>query len=57
MKHYDETHEVEIAADQVREMRHLTEQGWTRKALGEKYGINAATVSRIVRGIWRKEVA
>lgn len=46
-----------ISADQVREMRHLTEQGWTRKSLGEKYGINAATVSRIVRRTWRKEVA
>lgn len=46
-----------LTADQVREMRALTEQGWTRKALAEKYGVNAATVSRIVRGIWRTEVA
>lgn len=46
-----------LSAAQVREMRDLTAQGWTRAALGEKYGINPATVSRIVRGLSRKEVA
>ena len=48
---------AKVTAEQVREMRHLTSQGATRKALGEKYGINPATVSRIVRNIWRTEVA
>lgn len=46
-----------LAAEDVVEMRRLTDDGWTRKALGERYGVNAATVSRIVRGIWRTEVA
>ena len=48
---------AKVSANQVREMRELSDQGWTRKALGEKYGINPATVSRIVRNIWRTEVA
>lgn len=48
---------AKVSASQVREMRELTDQGWTRKALGEKYGINPATVSRIVRNLWRTEVA
>jgi hypothetical protein len=45
------------ACDQVREMRALTQEGWSRKALGDKYEINPATVSRIVRNIWRQEIA
>lgn len=47
---------AKVSAEQVAEMRNLTDEGWTRKALGEKYGIHAATVSRIVRSIWRTEV-
>lgn len=46
-----------IPAEQVREMRALTAQGWSRKDLGDKYGINPATVSRIVRNLSRTEVA
>ena len=48
---------AKLSADQVREMHALTAQGWTRKALGARFGVNPATVSRIVRGIWRTEVA
>jgi hypothetical protein len=48
---------AKLTAEQVQEMRDLTEQGWTRKSLGDLFGVNAATVSRIVRGIWRTEVA
>jgi hypothetical protein len=45
----------EIAAAKA-QMRALTTAGWTRKALGQKYGVNPATVSGIVRNIWRTEV-
>ncbi len=48
---------AKVSADDVREMRRLSNLGWTRKALGEKYDINPATVSRIVRNIWRTEVS
>ena len=48
---------AKVTDAQVVAMRALTAQGWTRKALGDLYGINPATVSRIVRGIWRVEVS
>ena len=47
---------AKLSAEDVREMRRLTDMGWTRKAIGEHFGVNAATVSRIVRGLWRSEV-
>ena len=47
---------AKLTADQVREMRRLTDEGWTRKALGERFNVNPATVSRIVRGLWRTEI-
>lgn len=46
---------AKLTAAQVDEMRDLTAAGATRKELAEKYGVNAATVSRIVRNIWRTE--
>ncbi len=53
-----ETHWRSVLSDvSVREMRSLSDQGWTRKALADKYGINPATVNRIVRNIWRTEVS
>jgi hypothetical protein len=46
-----------ISDADVAEMRRLTDLGASRKALGEQFNINSATVSRIVRGLWRKEAA
>jgi len=42
---------------QVAQMRLLTDDGWSRKSIADAYGLNPATVSRIVRNIWRQEVA
>ena len=47
---------AKVTADQVREMRRLWADGWKQSDLGARYGINPATVSRIVRGIWRTEI-
>lgn len=44
-----------IADADVLEMRRLSESGWTRKEIGEHFSVHPATVSRIVRGISRKE--
>jgi len=42
--------------DQVREMRALYAEGWTQKALSEKYGVVYTQVGNIVRGESWKEV-
>lgn len=39
-----------ITAEQAKEMRELRAAGWSQAALGKKYEVHAATVSRIVRG-------
>ena len=46
-----------LSSEDVRDMRALTAEGWSRKSLGERYGVHPATVSRIVRNIARTEVA
>lgn len=45
-----------ISDDDVRDMRQLTALGWSRKEIADRFSVNPATVSRIVRNIWRTEV-
>ncbi|TCO56766.1 helix-turn-helix domain-containing protein [Actinocrispum wychmicini] len=41
-----------LTADQVAQIRELAERGETQADIGAEFGINAATVSRIVRHIY-----
>lgn len=53
-----ERHWLAKVSDQdVIEMRRLTQSGASRKCLAARFNIHAATVSRIVRNEWRKEVS
>lgn len=46
-----------LRADDVSEIRRRHAAGETQDSLGREFGIHPATVSRIVRHIWRKEAA
>ena len=53
-----ETHwRAKLSADQVLSIRLRRAAGELQKSIAESFGINAATVSRIARSIWRREVA
>lgn len=52
--HKGHIHSARLTPDQVLEMRELYSQGWTQRALGERFNLGVGQVGRIVRGeAWR----
>lgn len=55
-KPHGETHwSAKLSASDVKAIRSRRAGGTPMRVIANDYGIHAATVSRIVRGIWRKE--
>lgn len=48
---------AKLSAEDVRVLRQRWANGESQSALAREFGVNAATVSRIVRKEWRREVA
>lgn len=48
---------AKLSDDQVRAIRKMREYGSTTTSIAQAFSIHPATVSRIVRHVWRKEVA
>lgn len=47
---------AKLSQEQVSEIRALHSEGWTCKALGNRFSVNPASVSRIVRHLSRRDV-
>lgn len=46
------SNEKKLTGSQVRMIRAKHKQGYSQAFLGDEYGVNPATISRIVRGIY-----
>ncbi len=44
---------TKLSNKNVKEIRRLHSTGWSQKALGTAFDVNPATISRIIRNLWR----